>query len=313
MTLPARDGRRGQSRAKAPARAPRAKGPAKPAALPSPAAADREGPLRDALLALRRSHEELKQAQLQLIQAAKLESIGRLAAGVAHEVKNPLAIIRAGTDYLLHAMPQEQSETRTVIEDIQNAVARANNVIGGLLDFAASTALTTAVEGLNDVIEASLRLVQHALTREHIVLVRELADDLPPLMLDRTKIEQVFVNLFINAIDAMQAGGTLTVRTSRHQLTAHERDVGARHTDPFRIGQTVVVAEVDDDGTGISDGHLTRVFDPFFTTKQAGKGTGLGLAVCKSIVALHGGTLSIENRTQGGARARVLFKSVRNA
>ncbi len=157
-----------------------------------------------------------------------------------------------------------------------------------------------------------MRFVQHALTREHIALVRELTADLPPLMLDRTKIEQVFVNLFINAIDAMRPGGTLTVRTSRRQLTARERDVGARQTDVFRVGQTVVVAEVEDDGTGIPEGHLLRVFDPFFTTKPAGKGTGLGLAVCKTIIALHGGTLSIENRTQGGARARVILRSVRN-
>ena len=131
----------------------------------------------------------------------RLAALGRLTSGVAHEVKNPLAIIRAGTDYLLRVTPPENAEAAEVIEDIQNAVARANNVIGGLLDFAAATDLTTTVEDLNDVIEASLRLVQHALTREHVVLVRELAPDLPTLMLDRTKIEQVFVNLFINAID----------------------------------------------------------------------------------------------------------------
>jgi len=89
--------------------------------------------------------------------------------------------------------------------------------------------------------------------------------------------------------------------------------VGARHTDVFRVGQTVVVAEVEDNGSGIAEGHMGRVFDPFFTTKPAGKGTGLGLAVCKSIISLHGGTLSIENRSQGGARARLLLRSVRSA
>jgi len=123
----------------------------------------------------------------------------------------------------------------------------------------------------------------------------------------------VFVNLLIYAIDAMQPGGTLTVRTSRRQLTAHERDVGARQTDAFRVGQTVVLAEVEDDGSGIAEPDLARVFDPFFTTKPAGKGTGLGLAVCKSIISLHGGTLSVENRAQGGVRAQVLLRSIRSA
>jgi len=119
------------------------------------------------------------------------------------------------------------------------------------------------------------------------------------------------VNLLINAIDAMPEGGTLTVRTSRRQLTQPGQDVGFRQTDRFRVGEGVVVAEVEDTGTGIDAKTRVRLFDPFFTTKPTGKGTGLGLAVSKTIIALHGGTIQIANREGGGARATVVFHSIR--
>jgi len=138
-------------------------------------------------------------------------------------------------------------------------------------------------------------------------------DDLPDAMLDRNKIEQVFVNLMINAIDAMPSGGTLVIRTRRDRLTDVGQDVGVRKTDQLRVGQSVIVVEVEDTGTGIDEACRARLFDPFFTTKPPGKGTGLGLAVCKSIVALHGGTIRIANKEGGGGtRAAVIFRSIRS-
>ena len=125
-------------------------------------------------------------------------------------------------------------------------------------------------------------------------------------------IEQVFVNLMINAVDAMPSGGTLIVRSRREQLKEPGPDVGYRRSDPFRVGQTVIVIEIEDTGTGIDEATRSRLFDPFFTTKPPGRGTGLGLAVCKPIVALHGGTIRIGNREGGGgARATVIFQSIR--
>jgi len=280
------------------------------AAQSSEKLSDRERMLQRALVALRKSHEEGKQAQLQLVQAAKLESIGRLAAGVAHEVKNPLAVILFAVDYLSDAIAAPDADTLTALKDAREAVMRADSVIRGLLDFSTATELSPTDQDVNDVIQRSLGLVRHALTKAHVFPVEELEENLPLALLDRNKIEQVFVNLMINAIDAMPSGGTLIVRTRRDRLTEVGEGVGLRRTDPFQVGQSIIVVEIEDTGTGIDKTAGARLFDPFFTTKPPGKGTGLGLAVCKSIVALHGGTIRIANRAEGGARATVVFHSL---
>jgi PAS domain S-box-containing protein len=274
---------------------------------------DRERMLRRALVALRQSHEEAKNAQLQLVQAAKLESIGRLAAGVAHEVKNPLAVIMFAIDYLSDAISSPDEDTVTALTDAREAVTRADSVIRGLLDFSTATELSPGLQDVNEVLARALQLVRHALTKAHVLALEELEDGLPQAMLDRNKIEQVFVNLMINAIDAMPSGGTLILRTRREQLTEIGQEVGVRKTDQFQVGQSVIVVEIEDTGTGIDEASRARLFDPFFTTKPPGKGTGLGLAVCKSIVALHGGTIRIANKEGGGGtRASVVLRSVRS-
>ncbi len=285
----------------------------KEAAQSSEKLSDRERMLRRALVALRQSHEEAKSAQLQLVQAAKLESIGRLAAGVAHEVKNPLAVIMFAIDYLADAIPSPDENTITALTDAREAVTRADGVIRGLLDFSTATELSPSPQDVNDVVKRALMLVRHAVTKAHVFAVEEFEEGLPYAMLDRNKIEQVFVNLMINAVDAMHEGGTLVIRTRRDRLTEVGREVGVRKTDQFQVGQSVIVVEIEDTGTGIDENSRARLFDPFFTTKPPGKGTGLGLAVCKSIVALHGGTIGIANKEGGGGtRATVVFRSIRS-
>jgi signal transduction histidine kinase len=261
---------------------------------------------------LHRANEETKSAQLQLVQAAKLESVGRLAAGVAHEVKNPLAVILFAIDYLKESVDSKDPNVPTALNDAREAVVRADAVIRALLDFSTGAELTPSVQDVNDVLQKALLLVRHAITKAHILVVEEFEEGLPPAMLDTNKLEQVLVNLFINAIDAMPNGGRLTVRTRQERLKEVGPEVGARRTDRFRVGLSVIVVEIEDTGTGIEEGSQARLFDPFFTTKPPGKGTGLGLAVCKSIVALHGGTIGIANREGGGgARATVVMRSVR--
>ena len=265
--------------------------------------------LKQAHTELKKSHEELKAMQLQLIQAEKLESVGRLAAGVAHEVKNPLEIILLSVEYLSKNLTSCDEETATILDDIDYSVRRADSVIKGLLDFSASDEISTSIEELNPIIEGSLLLVKHELDRSHVAPVRELSENLPQVSLDRNKIKQVFVNLFINAIHAMPGGGTLTVRTYAKQLTETDHKAGHIRAGHFSIGETVVIAEVEDTGTGIPEGQLTKIFDPFFTTKPTGKGTGLGLTVTSKIIDLHGGMIDIRNRNEGGVRVSVLFKA----
>ena len=126
--------------------------------------------------------------------------------------------------------------------------------------------------------------------------------------LDRTKMEQVFVNIFMNAIHAMPEGGSLTVKTYAKQFKEPGGAVGSRTTDRFRVGQSVLVIEVEDTGPGIPEDKLSQVFDPFFTTKPAGQGTGLGLTVARNIIDLHDGTIEIRNREPHGVHVAIMLK-----
>ena len=261
--------------------------------------------LMHALADLQKSHARLRDTQLQLIQAEKMESVGRLAAGVAHEVKNPLLTILLGVEYLERLPTAQEHDVRDVLHDQKDAVERATTVINELLDFAAPSELHTQPEDLNAVIERALGLVRHAVTEARVTVARELEPGLPGVPLDRKKIEQVFVNALMNAIHAMPGGGTLTVRTYSA--------LGAAAAAPAAPGPVLdgvaVTAEIDDTGTGIREEHLAKVFDPFFTTQPPGKGTGLGLSVVHQIVQMHGGTVDLSNRPEGGARFRLqLFK-----
>jgi len=245
--------------------------------------------LREAHRDLLQTHEELKSAQMKLIQTAKLESIGRLAAGVAHEVKNPLAVIQLGVDYLARAANDTTSrDSVETIQEMADAVQRADTVIKGLLNFSRSEPLALVAVDLNPIVEDSLLLVKHELTRAHVSLEQSLADGLPKVELDSGKIKQVFINVFMNAIQAMGDTGTLSVKTF---LQSSSTGDSGRDLD----GASVVV-EIEDTGAGIPEDKLDKLFEPFFTTKGVGSGTGLGLSVSRNIVEMHRGTIRIANR-----------------
>ena len=265
--------------------------------------------LRAAHEELRRSHGELKAAQLLLIQAAKMESIGTLAAGVAHEVKNPLATLTMGLNYLDKHTPDRSENMNLVLSEMRDAIGRADKVSRGLLDFAAEQQPEVRSENLNRILEQTLALLRHELSKQQIELVVELASDLPPVGIEKSQIQQVFANLFLNSIQAMEKGGHLLVRTHLHRLVESRHEEGSRTSTQFFAGDTVVVAEIEDSGPGIPQENLAKIFDPFFTTKPTGVGTGLGLPVSKKIIELHGGTMQIGNRPEGGARVTIMLRA----
>lgn len=256
------------------------------------------------------ANRELQETQMQLIQAEKLESIGRLAAGVAHEVKNPLALIKLGVDYFESGIEAGDPNVPKILTQMRDAVARADRIVRGLVDFSSQRALNREPIQIRRVMEEVLLLVKHELTRSSTKVVFNIPDDLPHAFLDIGKFEQVLINLVINAVHAMSgvAKPTLEIRAKVETLEQVVKNQGARKFEVFREGDKVLILEILDNGTGIQSADSGRLFDPFFTTKATGLGTGLGLSVARRIVELHGGEITIRNRSsKRGAVAQLIL------
>jgi signal transduction histidine kinase len=219
-----------------------------------------------------------------LVQADKLSSIGLLAAGVAHEVNTPLAVISTYAQMLAKQVA-EDSQKSLILEKIAKQTFRASEIVNSLLNFSRTSTTTYAGVNLNKVIQETLSLLEHQFTKSGIQIHTELDPEMALIHGNAGKLQQVFLNLFLNARDAMGTGGTLEVRSWTEGL-------GAR-------------VEVSDTGHGIAPENLHRVYDPFFTTKGAKKGTGLGLSVTYGIIQEHGGSIEVSNRRGGGATFRV--------
>ena len=266
---------------------------------------ERQMELTKALTDLERIHEQLQSTQLQLIQAEKLDSIGKLAAGVAHEVKNPLQTMLMGITYFETKFSGADEDVKLTCADMREAITRADNIIRGLLQLSGTPDLDMAMEDLNAILEKVLSLVNYSLDATRITTVLSLDPGLPRVWVDHGKMQQVFINLLTNAIHAMPRGGTIHVST-------FSEPAGPAGTPLSKGGPPGrVVVQIQDTGTGISPEHVDRLFTPFFTTKQKGLGTGLGLSVTKSIVELHGGHIELVNAPGGGARVTVTLQAAK--
>jgi len=260
--------------------------------------------------ALRKAQDALRAAQEQLIEAEKLQSVGRLAAGVAHEVKNPLAIIEMGIEFLAS---QPNSETNSVIVDeVRQAVHRANDVISSLMDLSAPDASGMQTVSMDVPLDRALQAVAAELASGGVKLITDYAPNRRPCRVDAKRIEQAFRNVFSNALQAMPQGGTLTVRNYSRTLSASDVsfDAGDRSGALLRAGERAAIVEVHDTGEGIAPENVTKVFEPFFSTKPTGKGMGLGLTVAKKFVDLHGGRITVRNADDGGAVVTMIFKEL---
>lgn len=249
----------------------------------------------------------LEETQLQLIEAEKLRTVGRLAAGVAHEVKNPLSVVLLGMDYLKQNIT-DSKELIDVLNDMQQAAEKANDVIFELLDYSSPHEISMLPMDINVLIERVLALMRHNFSEAHVTLHNELTPDLPLISMDAPKMEQVFINLVLNAIAVMPDGGDLTVRSYEQRMQQTGANVSSKMTERFCIGDRILVVEVEDSGKGLTPEDMEKVFDPFYSTKATGEGTGLGLSVTRSIVEMHHGLITLENRKDTpGACARLSF------
>ncbi|BCO08041.1 two-component sensor histidine kinase [Desulfolithobacter dissulfuricans] len=230
---------------------------------------------------LREANREKMKTMDLMCQTEKMATVGNLAAGVAHEINNPLGgVILCFKNFTETDMDEKSRKMH--IEVINSGLLKIQNTVQGLLDFARKTPIAIAPSSISSILDESLRLVDSLLAKKGITVVKELCADMPLVPVDSDKIEQVFLNIIINAVHAMGEEGTL--------FFASRREGG------------MCLVSITDTGPGIDPEVLPRIFDPFFTTKEPGKGTGLGLAVCKSIIEQHGGRIEVVSEKGNGAR-----------
>ena len=226
----------------------------------------------------------------QMVQTEKLTSLGLLAAGVAHEVNTPLAVISNYIQMLAKQIPADDPRQQT-IERIVKQTFRASEIVNNLLNFSRTGAAELIEVDINSVLEETLALVQHPLKTARVNVVKNYKEELPAVLGSITRLQQVFLNLFMNARDAMPQGGMLQVSTQTYNGS--------------------VAIEVTDTGAGISPENLQRIFDPFFTTKATGRGTGLGLSVSYGIIKEHAGKVDVRSTPGKGTSFRLEFPVAR--
>jgi len=225
-----------------------------------------------------------------LVQADKLSSIGLLAAGVAHEVNTPLAVISTYAQMLAKQISDNSAQSK-LLEKIAKQTFRASEIVNSLLNFSRTSATELTELDLNKLVRETVGLIEHQLSNVAIRAEFDFEEPLPPVKGNNGKLQQVFLNLFLNARDAMERGGALSIRTWSDDAT--------------------VYVEVRDTGQGIPAENLARIYDPFFTTKGARKGTGLGLSVSYGIVREHGGEIEVESQPGEGTRFQLGFPLAR--
>ena len=228
---------------------------------------------------VRRLKEEIARTQ-------RLALIGQLAAGVAHEIRNPLSSIKGFATYFKEKY-QDIPEERQTAEIMVQEVDRLNRVVGQLLEFARPMAIRKKSASLQEVIRHSLKTVRHEASKKNIDIEENLAPEINAVLIDQDRISQVLLNLYLNAIDSMDNGGTLSIGLSRDQ-------------DSGRL-----MISVSDTGEGISPEDQLHIFDPYFTTKQSG--TGLGLAIVNKIIESHGGEIQVKSRSGKGTTILILM------
>jgi signal transduction histidine kinase len=216
-----------------------------------------------------------------VLQTEKLSALGRMAAGIAHEINNPLAGILLYSTNLLKKAPKD-GPMRDGLEIIVHETQRCGNIIQELLEFSRQGEPDKALANINDVITKALNIVENELRLHHIEMRKQLSDDMEDIFLDANQMEQVFVNLLLNAVEAIQERGKVTIRSH------------------MGLDEKSEIVEIEDTGCGISPENVERIFEPFFSTKA--HGTGLGLAVSFGIVQKHGGKIKVASRVGHGTK-----------
>jgi two-component system NtrC family sensor kinase len=240
-------------------------------------------------MAMNRMLEELKRHQEQLLQSRKMAAIGTLTSGIAHELNNPLNNIGLTTESLIDNFEDYSDEQKlNMLDQVYQQVERASGSVRNLLDFTRTEKVPFTTVSIRQVVESTLQLVQNEMNLNQVVPQVDIQDNVPEIRGNPRNLQQVFLNLFLNSIQAMPKGGTLSVQAKVD-------------SDEF------IRVSVGDTGIGIPPEVLDKVFDPFFTTKEPGQGTGLGLSVSYSIIEKHRGRITVESEVDKGTTFSILL------
>lgn len=247
---------------------------------------------------LEETNRQLKVAQDEVVRSEKLASVGKLAAGIAHEIGNPIGIILGYLEILRHTRGA-QEEHSDALKRIENELMRIDKIIRELLYFSHPRKASLHPVSVNSLIKEAVSLISHQKAFSTIHILEELPEGLPLTMADEQQFQQVMINLFINAMDAMPRGGTLTITSAPYH--------GPIPLYPRTSNVAGVKITVRDTGIGIKKENLTMIFDPFFTTKAPGKGTGLGLSVCVRIIESFKGIITVESSPGKGTTFAIIL------
>jgi len=274
---------------------------------------------------INRMTDHLLAEQVQRVRAEKLAGLGRLAAGVAHEIGNPLGAIN-GYSHVLRRRLRGDVEAVEALEGLERESARIDRIVRGLLDYARPRRHTPGRIDVNDAVRSTVQLLHDQGLFRRVDLTVTLDESTPVIAGERHEMEQMLINLCLNATDAMSGTGRLAIVTQRLASVSLEENIGRRAGDPegrivprqpsprvlhwldrAKAPEEVLKLVVADSGPGIPEADEERIFDPFFTTKEPGKGTGLGLAIVARVVEDLGGTIWVQRAREGGAAFHALF------
>lgn len=228
---------------------------------------------------LTKAYDNLKNIQKQLVQTEKMAAIGKLVAGIAHEISNPMTVILGYSQDILRKI-REDDIVYKPLKLIEESATRVKKIVEGLLLFSRTSELNKELIDINEIVNRTLLILKSGFDLKKIDILKDLDNDLPPLYVNKNQIEQVLVNLYNNSIDAMPAGGTMKVTTMLE-------------------GEFIKIF-VSDTGIGISEESKDKIFEPFFTTKKIGEGTGLGLSLCYEMIKKHDGDITFESEINKG-------------
>lgn len=259
----------------------------------------------------RKAASERASLKEQLLQAEKLDSLGRIAAGVAHEVKNPLATIQMGLGYLKSIAPTvEDPAFSDACNHLTEATQRAIQIVGGMVDLSRNNEVAMMRQSLNPVVSKSFELLTYEFNHSKTKLQLNLGENLPGLLLDAGKIQQLLINLLRNSMQAMDNREERTIYVATRAIPTEQVyfDSGLRDFVNPEKTPLLTVLEIRDEGPGVDEGQLSLMFEPFYTTKPIGEGSGLGLSIVYQIAELHNCLIRVKNMSNPtGLRTRIFF------